>query len=282
MSTFLDIVGDSDNFDAFDNTDQFDNTEQYDINDLENEAYFLISDLNRKGNRRGARVVNKYVSGVKQLQGAIRASNGVPSGAAGEMRSVAQLSINIKRVTNTISENLPFVIFGRTSLKNYYKNQIVNPLLPSGVTYSNLSVAAFATSDKVIFTYTQALNTDTVEVTLQNSNITYPELLEALYTNMFEIGKIRHVISDTTTGAALAQQNLGLFFFKNTMFGKTESNTLNPVDYKNPQQQQAGIIDIPETFRVDQERGIAGGIVPVAGQTLTLSLFISNTVQNKA
>jgi hypothetical protein len=282
MSTFLDIVGDSDNFDAFDNTDQFDNTEQYDINDLENEAYFLISDLNRKGNRRGARVVNRYVSGVKQLQGAIRASNGVPSGAAGEMRSVAQLSINIKRVTNTISENLPFVIFGRTSLKNYYKNQIVNPLLPSGVTYSNLSVAAFATSDKVIFTYTQALNTDTVEVTLQNSNITYPELLEALYTNMFEIGKIRHVISDTTTGAALAQQNLGLFFFKNTMFGKTESNTLNPVDYKNPQQQQAGIIDIPETFRVDQERGIAGGIVPVAGQTLTLSLFISNTVQNKA
>lgn len=282
MSTFLDIVGDSDNFDAFDNTDQFDNTEQYDINDLENEAYFLISDLNRKGNRRGARVVNKYVSGVKQLQGAIRASNGVPSGAAGEMRSVAQLSINIKRVTATISENLPFVIFGRTSLKNYYKNQIVNPLLPSGVTYSNLTVAAFATSDKVIFEYTQALNTDTVEVTLQNSNITYPELLEALYTNMFEIGKIRHVISDTTTGAALAQQNLGLFFFKNTMFGKTESNTLNPVDYKNPQQQQAGIIDIPETFRVDQERGIAGGIVPVAGQTLTLSLFISNTVQNKA
>lgn len=282
MSTFLDIVGDSDNFDAFDNTDQFDNTEQYDINDLENEAYFLISDLNRKGNRRGARVVNKYVSGVKQLQGAIRASNGVASGAAGEMRSVAQLSINIKRVTAAIPDNLPFVLFGRTSLKNYYKNQIVNPLLPSGVTYTNLSVAAFATSEKVIFEYTAGAAVDTVEVTLQNSNITYPELLEALYTNMFEIGKIRHVISNTTTGAALNQQNLGLFFFKNTMFGKTESNTLNPIDYKNPQQQQAGIIDIPETFRVDQERGIAGGIVPVVGQTLTLSLFISNTVQNKA
>jgi hypothetical protein len=282
MSTFLDVVGDSDNFDAFDNTDQFDNTEQYDINDLENQAYFLISDLKRRGNRSGANVVSKYVAGVKQLKGAIRASNGVASGAAGEARSVAQLTINVKRITNTIAENLPFVVFGRTSLKNFYKNQIVNPLLPSGVTYNNLTVAAFATSEKVIFEYTQALNTDTIEITLQNSNITYPELLEALYTNMFEIGKIRHVISDTSSGAALNQQNLGLFFFKNTMFGKTESNTLNPLDYKNPQQQQVGIIDIPETFRVDQERGIAGQMVPVAGQTLSLSLFISNTVQNKA
>lgn len=282
MSTFLDIVGDSDSFDAFDNTDQFDNTEQYDINDLENQAYFLISDLKRKGNRSGAQVVQKYVQGVKSLKGAIRATNGVASGAAGEARSVAQLTINIKRVTATINENLPFVLFGRTSLKNYYKNQIVNPLLPSGVTYSNLSVAAFATSEKVIFEFTQALNTDTVEVTLQNSNITYPELLEALYTNMFEIGKIRHVISDTSSGAALNQQNLGLYFFKNTMFGKTESNTLNPLDYKRPEQQQVGIIDILETFRIDQERGIAGQLVPVVGQTVSLSLFISNTVQNKA
>jgi hypothetical protein len=280
MSTFLDVIGDSDNFDAFDNTDQFDNTEQYDINDMENEAYFLISDLNRKGNRRGAQVIQKYVSGVKQLKGAIRATNGSQTAGAG--RSVAQLTINVKRVTNTIAENLPFVLFGRTSLKNYYKNQLVNPLLPSGVSYSNLTVAAFATSEKVIFEYTQGLNVDTVEVTLQNSNITYPELLEALYTNMFEIGKIRHVISDTSSGKALSQQNLGLYFFKNTMFGKTESNTLNPLDYKKPEQQQNGIIDIPETFRIDQERGIAGALVDVAGQTLSLSLFISNTVQNKA
>jgi hypothetical protein len=280
MSTFLDVIGDSDNFDAFDNTDQFDNTEQYDINDMENEAYFLISDLNRKGNRRGAQVVKKYVSGVKQLKGAIRATNGGQT--AGEGRSVAQLTINVKRITSSIAENLPFVLFGRTSLKNYYKNQIVNPLLPSGVSFTNLTVAAFATSEKVIFEYTQGANVDTVEVTLQNSNITYPELLEALYTNMFEIGKIRHVISDTSSGKALGQQNLGLYFFKNTMFGKTESNTLNPLDYKKPEQQQNGIIDIPETFRIDQERGIAGALVDVTGQTLSLSLFISNTVQNKA
>ncbi len=80
-------------------------------------------------------------------------------------------------------------------------------------------------------------------VILRMSNAFYANLLVgALASDTFESNKLRYNISDTTT---IAQFSNPIKLLNMSLFGATAGDFIDPLQFKDPDQFQAGIIDIP-------------------------------------
>ena len=266
----------------FDATGSFDATgNALEIAETDSNYEFAINALQRQGRfgevaamknmRRQAIAGRKLAYHVSQT--AQRSEGRAPLGT---------ITLIAKRITANISESLPFVFFGRNSADNFYKDLIVSPVLPSGVSLTNVTIGnTFATSGKVVFEYTQGAAVDTVEVTLKSNRMTYTQLLAYLYTNMLEISKMKIKLS-SIAGNSLAQQDNPYSLARTSMFAKGEGNEFIPTDWKLAQQNENGILDVNLNAKIDQERAIVGSIIYIAGFQVTHSLYCDAVVANRA
>lgn len=242
---------------------------------------FAINRLRNQGRLAEAqslRNIQKQAIAGRQL--AYKVSETAHRGTQG--KPIASITAVVKRVSANISESLPFVLFGRNSANTFYDDVIKSPVLPAGVTLSNVTIGeTFANRGKVIFEYTQGAAVDTVEVFLKSNTLTYTQLLSYLYTNMFEINKMKLKLS-SIAGNALTQQDNPYSIFKSTMFGKSEGNETIPTDWKLAQQNENGILDVDMTAKFDQQTGLLGSIIDIVGFQVTHTLMVSAYVANQS
>jgi hypothetical protein len=85
-------------------------------------------------------------------------------------------------------------------------------------------------------------------VVVRCTQVAYGSLLESISSDRFAMNMIRYVLPDVTQLNQYSQQ-IGIFY--QSLFGKFNSDTVSPNSFKNPEQMQTNIIDIP------LERGIA-------------------------
>ncbi len=84
------------------------------------------------------------------------------------------------------------------------------------------------------------------------TQVAYGTLLDALGSDMFQMNMIRYIISDTSaTGLAQYANNINIF--KQSLFGKFDSDFISPNSFKLPEQMQDGVIDIPLVKGIDKQ-----------------------------
>jgi hypothetical protein len=139
----------------------------------------------------------------------------------------------------------PFVVYGVASRPGDF----------NGVW--DATVRAKLRNGDVVFVYTATLGgvdyTRIIVVRVPNTG--YAGLLGSTNSNLFGINMIRCVAADSTA-AQLAQFANPFTAGDLTMFGKFSKDTIDPEIYKNPEQQQANIIDIYYDFRVSKQKGL--------------------------
>lgn len=200
-------------------------------------------------------------------------------------RPIGTFTVIVKRITANITESLPFVIFGRNSANSFYSDLISGVVLPAGVTLTNVTIGEnFAVRGKVIFEFTDSAptpNVDTVEVTLKSNNMTYTQLLAYLYTDMFEFNQLKLKLS-SIAGNALSQQDNPYAIAKTTILGRAGNNEVVPTDWKLAQQNENGILDVDLSAKIDQQTGIVGSIIDIAGFSVTHTFKVSAYIANVA
>jgi hypothetical protein len=89
------------------------------------------------------------------------------------------------------------------------------------------------------------------------TQVAYGTLLDALSSDRFIIDMLRYVINDNTQYNQYAN-NIGIY--KQSLFGKFDSDQVSPNSFKVPEQQQSGIIDIPIKKGIDKQIAFASFI----------------------
>lgn len=174
------------------------------------------------------------------------AITGKPGLVADEPYQPAALfTLKVTRVSANINQALPFVLFGWQQSQSQYRSQIQN-VLSGGTVFDGLGggkSAAIADSEKVIFSFTNGADTDTVEIESQDGS-SYPELLFGSGIVPMRAQKVRISLSDETKSQQFSER---LQFGNKTLFGLEKSQSLTPNSQKSPNQFQAGIIDLLST-----------------------------------
>jgi len=93
-------------------------------------------------------------------------------------------------------------------------------------------------------------------VVVRCTQVAYGTLLGALSSDKFIMNMIRYVMADTTA-VGLAQYSNQIGVFKQTLFGKFDSDYASPNSFKMPENQQTGIIDIPLVKGIDKQIALA-------------------------
>lgn len=88
-------------------------------------------------------------------------------------------------------------------------------------------------------------------VILRCPQVGYAKLVDSLSSDRFWINNVRYVLTDTSA-AGLLQYDNSLKVQKQSLFGLFNENEVSPTAYKQPQQFQAGIVDVPIDQGVDK------------------------------
>lgn len=185
----------------------------------------------------------------------------------------AQFDITIQRLTAAIAQDLDYVVYGVRNASNAFDG-IVS--LGTGTTLTVRYGANVDEKDRLKMSYVNGVNTDIVEI--RCPQYAYPSMLDATLVDRFDINGIRYSISDTSLTDQFSKK---FKTFENSMFGKIDFNALSVATFKNPEQFQAGIVDIPLTWDVNSQKGILGSIRQTASFTVTLSMFIQSYTKLK-
>ena len=114
-------------------------------------------------------------------------------------------------------------------------------------------------------------------VVMRLSNGYYANMLNALASDTFSINKVRYQLTDPTL---LGQFNNPIQLINISLFGAAKTDNVDPTAYKQPQQFQAGIIDIG----INQMfyKAIGWGIYTnYDSVSYTLSVFVNKTTRLK-
>lgn len=95
-------------------------------------------------------------------------------------------------------------------------------------------------------------------VIVRCAQVPYATLLGALASDKFAMNMLRYVIDTTNYGTAQFNNAIGVY--RETLFGKFDSDTVSPTSFKQPDQQQAGIIDLPIEKGIDKSIALATNI----------------------
>jgi len=195
----------------------------------------------------------------------------------GNVNAAAQFTIQGKRITADLAVPLPVAVFAPVYEPNGWRI-LLQGRMPVGVTLSKVEGGEIsAMPDKYEFTFTDGVDTDTVEVSCTTAP--YPSFLASLVTDRFSLNKIRLSLSDAAQVAQYANQ---LSFVTRSMFGLGTSNDLVPDNFRSPQQYQAGIVDVDVNASFDKQTGIVTTINPVAGLQLSINCFADSFYQQIA
>ncbi len=108
-------------------------------------------------------------------------------------------------------------------------------------------------------------------VVIRCTQVAYASLLESISSDRFSMNMLRYVLPDLTQLAQYAQQ-IGVYY--QSLFGKFDSDSLSPISFKNPMQQQNGIIDIGLAKGFGKEDILATYIIYTNVET-DLSFFVN-------
>jgi hypothetical protein len=100
------------------------------------------------------------------------------------------------------------------------------------------------------YTITTATPTNYVAIVIiRCKQVAYSALLSATNSDKFVLNMIRYVVA----AAYVDQYNNDIKYINQSLFGKRTSDSWSPTSYKNPEQQQDGIIDIPIKIGINKE-----------------------------
>lgn len=236
------------------------------LNALEQELNTLPSyERENFGELLKARLANNSRSGVSGMNRGGNPTKVIRVQA--EDRSVAQFDIVAKRLTNSLQYDLPFVFFGYLDFESAYKS--ILEVLPAGLTLTVTGGVHDGQPDKVIFSYTDGVNTDNIEVTC--NQMQYPSFLKATGDDMFRLSKIRYSISNITS---IDQFQKELKVINRTMFGRKNEDSISITASKSPDQFQSTIVDLDYDIEVDRQTNIKHTLRQEAGFSVTLSMFV--------
>lgn len=196
----------------------------------------------------------------------------------------AQLDVKVKlfseataMVAGTAYE---FAIFGANDVTTGYNSLITDAVTKAGTVKQSVLGAAGAFTSEIFDSLQFKFTGTTGRIVISADVVDYPALLQALITDMFHVSRIRVSLGDTSTTGSLASLSEKIKIIKKSLFGKREEDVISMNAYKMPEQNQAGIIDIPASFWVDANTTILAKIcavsttVSVLQQTMTFSFFI--------
>lgn len=268
LDQLLDMLDSEAQNSAYENLSSFESDAAYEV-----ENYLKKQGFDQRKASKMANVAVKRPAFAQPLINAARANNGqgmalLTGNENTRAKMAAQFDIKITRVTANIVENLPFVLFAPQDAENGYRSIINN--LPAGVVLTRVRFgenSGFANS--LVFTYTSAAGSDDVAVTC--NQYPYPSFLQSIAVDMFKLSKMRYGIS---IAASQTQYDNDFKFVTRSMFGKSSSNSLSVGSFKSPNQFLQDKIDIDGVFDLDKETGILNSIIPTAGFSVTMSMFV--------
>lgn len=190
----------------------------------------------------------------------------------------------------TLKTALPMFLFGWNDFKVGFaklRNQFpVNvwvygiPFIYGARTPSELALDTTVTANlnngDLVVPFTSALpgagTTSLALVVIHCTQVAYGTLLESLVSDRFVMNMIRYVVADETA-ASLAQYANNIGIFKQSLFGKFNSDFVSPNSFKKPEQQQKNLIDIPLKKGINKEVALAS-YINYDAITFTWSTFV--------
>lgn len=106
-------------------------------------------------------------------------------------------------------------------------------------------------------------------VVISCKQVAYGTLLDSLESDRFRISSIRMNSAIPSRGFA---ENIEIV--RQSLFGKMNNDSLSPMSFINPSQNQSTIADIPMMLTLDKELCIVGGISGAMGSELNFSMFV--------
>lgn len=144
----------------------------------------------------------------------------------------------------------------------------------NGLALDATVLATLVRGDLVIPQYFDSGATTYVALSIVRCNqVAYGTLLDALNSDRFVMNMIRYVMNDTSS-AGLAQFNQNIGIYKQSLFGKFDSDFISPTSFKMPEQMQDGIIDIPLEKGIDKQV-ILGTYQNYDAPTVQWSIFVA-------
>jgi hypothetical protein len=122
-----------------------------------------------------------------------------------------------------------------------------------------------------------AATTVTAEILVRCTNVPYTSLLCALGSDLVTLNMIRYVVPVT----AVAQLTRQITFIKESLFGKTSTDTLDPQTFVTPGTFQPQIADIPITLPIDKNLIAATNIMYTAVVPIIFSWTLTVQTINK-
>lgn len=183
--------------------------------------------------------------------------------------------ITASALTASLKNNLPAFIFGLNDFQAGFANlkrqfalsgqwQYGNPVIVGKDTprdafgvWDSTVLAALEPGDLVL-PYTAVTTGPSVNtlglVIIRSSQVAYGTLLNAISGTRFVMNMIRYVLNTPST---LSQYNNSIILSKGSLFGRDGKDSVSPNSFKQPEQQQDNIIDIPIKKGIDSQVALA-------------------------
>lgn len=209
--------------------------------------------------------------------------------ASSTITKIASSSLNA-----SLQTGLPFFLFGNSDFASGYKKfREETPVSNTNWTLAEIGVFGrdnFPTLDALtataftsllqrgdmVFIFISSLpgsGTTSIAMVYVRCNTTpYASILDSLNSDKFLINQIRYKIPTTNQD----QINQDFTILDVSLFGNTKKDSVSPVAFFSPNQQQANIIDIPLQVEFNKRKGLSS-YIDYLSDSLTLSLYIAQT-----
>lgn len=169
--------------------------------------------------------------------------------------------------------------------------QIQDPANTLGTGIGEIVIPSYArainkvTKGDMILTYLVSINTSVptqtaltiAEVIIKCKDVAYGTLLNSISSDLFTINGIRYSVP----ALAFTGQFDNAFTLANqSLFGKVNNDTFNPMSQLTPQQQQSNVVDLPFIWKIDKNK-ILVTYINFDTPSFNLSLFIPTVAKLK-
>ncbi len=108
-------------------------------------------------------------------------------------------------------------------------------------------------------------------VIIRCAQVGYGTLLNALSSDKFAMNMLRYTLGNTDV--TQYQNSIGVY--RQTLFGKFDSDSISPSSFKQPDQQQVNIIDMPIEKGIDKSISLAS-FINYDAANITMSFFVQS------
>lgn len=172
-----------------------------------------------------------------------------------------------------LQTKFPQAVWGYNAPVVYGKDQPITSGVPLANGKWDANVTALLRNGDVVFPFTATVGGTryVALVVVRAADVAYASLLGATNSNTFSINMIRYkVVAGQETQFANT-----VLTANETMFGKVETDPINPESFQNPEQNQDNIIDMDVEIDVNKQKGIASA-TNYDVVTMTWNIFIAS------